>query len=276
MGPRCGSGLRLGVRGTARPQRLGPGTCRQPPRLDLWHVARGEPREDQRCDSPDQLHWRQPALPVDARCAPGDPFDEGVGRRRGRTGAAGRERQPGAHLPQCRVLVRAPHHVGVGPAQVGHADPDPMVRHLRADGMGERLHARLARAVRRHHRGGGERGQRRHLQQVALAFEQGGQECAGGGHAAEQVDLDDPRERAGVGVDERATDGDPGVGDDDVDPAVGVADRGGDVWRARARRSRQPATSGSVGRMRRTRWRVRPARGRAGPPARYGRPGAWR
>ena len=186
------------------------------------------------------------------------------------------KRQPRAYLPQRGVLIRSPHHVGVGPAQVGHADSYPMMCHLRAEGVGEGLHARLARAVGRHHRGGGERGQRGHLEQVAPAFEQGGQEGAGGGHAAEQVDLDDPRERAGVAADERAADGDSGVGDDDVDPVAGVADRGGDVRERALVGDVDLPPAGVMARNRRTRGRARPVRGRAGPLARYERPGVSR
>jgi hypothetical protein len=93
----------------------------------------------------------------------------------------------------------------------------------------ERLDAGLARAVRGHQRGRGERGERGDLQQVAAGTGERGQHRAGGGDRAEQVDFDHPVEGGRVAVGERTADGDAGVGHDHVEGAEAVTDLGRDL-----------------------------------------------
>ena len=87
--------------------------------------------------------------------------------------------------------VGAAHHVGVDPREVRDADVDAEVRDLRAQAVGERLDAGLARAVGRHERRVRDRRDGGDLQHVAAALDHVRQRRAHGAPAAEQVDLDD-------------------------------------------------------------------------------------
>ena len=93
----------------------------------------------------------------------------------------------------------------------------PLVADLGPQTVRVRLHARLGRAVRGHHRRRGDRGEGGDLEQIAPALHQHRQEGAGGHRRADQVDLDHPPPGLRVGVDEGPAGGDTGVGDDDVD-----------------------------------------------------------
>lgn len=120
------------------------------------------------------------------------------------------------------------------PWRVGDAHGHAVMCRLGAQGVGEGFHAGFGGAVRAHHGGGADRGQRGDLQVVSAGPYQVRQERPGRLGAADQIDFDHPAPGGGVRLGEGAAFGDSRVRHDDRGRAQTRADGFGRVAEGRA------------------------------------------